>query len=206
MQATYAIEADVPGKKTKKRKPCNGWNHGPDCQCEFRGGHRNSRIPYGWGWKALAVRGYKKAVRVRCEQCGKFVYRIPGAFPNQLAFDEFGPPWPQHTCVAKVKRRSKPPSSKIRKSNENAEVIWSPFQIVKLSSQEGKTAIVGVWHLKPRRLCLFIAAAFLPARHLPTYIRRLDRQTGSYQLCFFGQGAIKPSIVTAQNDAPELFR
>ncbi len=103
---------------------CNGWNHGPNCNCGW-GGQWHGNIPAGGGagtsflpltnsnnLRELA-RTYGLARRLdprsdfrsitipnaSCPVCGKSVFFYQNAHGSRVFFDELGPPWPKHPCT-----------------------------------------------------------------------------------------------------------
>lgn len=80
--------------------PCNGNNHGPDCNC-------------GWGGvfypaidrlfeQALVHWSQKESYTVpnaRCPVCKASVFFYAASNGGRVFFDELGPPWPKHPCT-----------------------------------------------------------------------------------------------------------
>ena len=65
---------------------CNGYNHPPDCTCNFKGGHHNSHppqpIPEAPLFGSLAPPAGKVLKRRRtstCRKCGMPIHYIPGS-------------------------------------------------------------------------------------------------------------------------------
>ena len=65
---------------------CNGFNHPPDCVCDFRGGHSGSQPPrpipaaplLGSLAPPLERRSFATRRISRCRKCGMPIYFIPG--------------------------------------------------------------------------------------------------------------------------------
>jgi hypothetical protein len=206
---TKRVRMDEPPSKDDeisqaKRSPCNGWNHPVDCQCNFRGGHPKARVPPGWEWKAIAVRRYQSRVRVKCPKCSRYVYRIPGNFPGQLMFDNFGPPWPPHICRLIIRKTLARKKLLPRRGGTPAE-RWLPFQICEYEISDKKTSILGKWSISPRTLRLVVSEVILLSKNMPSHLRTSDKAAGAFELSFFPSNGSAPITVMAYNAAIDLF-
>lgn len=88
---------------------CNGWNHPPDCTCDFRGGHTSSGGTLGGsmdagGWEPRTSLQWRTlsssdefAHPTRCPMCGAVVYFIRHN-GGSVWLDDLGAPWPKHAC------------------------------------------------------------------------------------------------------------
>ena len=79
---------------------CNGHNHRPNCQCNFKGGHKRSIAPPPWrAWSPSTARSLKGKPNATCPRCHARVYFIAPKSGGGTYFDCFGPPWKKHPCT-----------------------------------------------------------------------------------------------------------
>lgn len=140
---------------------CNGWNHGPNCDCGW-GGQWHGNIPYGGGGVAHISRsnptinqGAAKPLSPRpdfhsftipnasCPVCGGSVFFYQNSFGSRVFFDELGPPWPKHPCTdngnwnrPSQQQIFEPQVAKPRHRADWRENGWSPFIILAVEGNE----------------------------------------------------------------------
>lgn len=90
---------------------CNGWNHPDDCGCGW-GGDTGAQVSgHGLASEAplrtVTSDGFVNP-NARCPVCGAAVFYYESESGGKVWFDELGPPWPKHPCMAS---RSAPVSS-----------------------------------------------------------------------------------------------
>lgn len=82
---------------------CNAWNHPADCNCGWGGdtggggGYSVARSP-GSNLQALGQDFMNP--NARCPVCSAPVYFYQSSNGGRVYFDELGPPWPKHPCMA----------------------------------------------------------------------------------------------------------
>lgn len=83
---------------------CNAWNHHPDCNCDFAGGHGGHRVASQRVTPKISVDWLElfsnfATPNASCPVCEKPVYFIDTYLGGRVFFDDLGPPWPRHLCV-----------------------------------------------------------------------------------------------------------
>ena len=75
-----------PDRERRRAMACNGFNHPPDCVCQFRGGHPGSQPPRPIARAALLGdlappalrRPFAERQPGRCRKCGMATFYVPG--------------------------------------------------------------------------------------------------------------------------------
>jgi hypothetical protein len=91
--------------------PCNGYNHYPWCECNFRGGMNSSsgnnlfklltfpqvpnKVPKSYQSDYFSYTN----PNAKCPVCDKNVYYYQNHYGSKVYFDELGKPWPKHKCM-----------------------------------------------------------------------------------------------------------
>lgn len=118
---------------------CNGHNHAPDCDCDFRGGHGRTSLtplwPYPWFRNPSPDQPNGK-----CPVCRKPVFFVRPQNGGSVYFDSLGPPWPKHPCMVQASLQKKAPIS----------VGWvaaTAADMLILSARQGLPVDLGTSHL-----------------------------------------------------------
>lgn len=77
---------------------CNGHNHPPNCNCNFRGGHPSSSPSSGWGGTRKAIKSSVLKAKSRCPKCGRLTYYFKASSGGGFYCETVGPPWTRHPC------------------------------------------------------------------------------------------------------------
>ncbi len=82
---------------------CNGKGHLKDCDCNFRGGHPNSRPPNGLPWSKATFKKYVRESARYCPECSAVIYYVRFSNGGGGFFNNLGKPWIRHACLDKSK-------------------------------------------------------------------------------------------------------
>ena len=168
---------------------CNGKNHPPDCQCNFRGGHPNSHTPNWRGWTKSTAARFTDSPNAVCPDCGAWVWYVPCPNGGRFYSDTPGPPWKKHPCTSHPAPYS-PFNSKRRPRLRNRRSKfekggWLPVFIKKIEELPGGTIIVGVALDNPTKLYFGISEEIVPDKERPIYFQRTKREKKNIKINFF---------------------
>lgn len=79
---------------------CNAWNHPDDCDCGWGGDTGDGHV---WPPAPAAQTQFSDGFvnpNARCPVCEKSVFYYESEHGGKVWFDELGPPWPKHPCMA----------------------------------------------------------------------------------------------------------
>jgi hypothetical protein len=184
---------------------CNGFNHSKDCNCNFRGGHPNSRPPRWRGWSVRAVRRFVSGPNATCPECRAAVFYVPGPRGGGAYFDSCGPPWPKHACTNQPKPyspygRSGKPKLRNRRSEFERDG-WLPFLIRNIERLAVGTIIHGVALDDPVVLHLGSLETEIDIdQQRPIYFRSRKTIAGEVELNFFQFNSSSPTSEFFFND------
>ena len=187
------------------QKTCNGRNHPPGCQCEFRGGHAGTRPPVWRGWRASAVRRYISGPNAVCPECHATVYFVPGPHGGGTYFDCFGPPWTKHPCTdsrrvySPFNNRGMP---KLRNRRSEFERDgWTPLFVRNVEALAVGTIIHGVAMNNPAVLHFGFLEYLSPDTRRPIFFRTRDGREPRIELNFFPNGLSEPCSLRGFDDS-----
>lgn len=187
---------------------CNGNNHPPDCQCNFRGGHPNSESPRWQNWSSVSARSFSRKPNATCRKCGKRIWYIPGPKGGGFYAEECQPPWRRHPCMDPSLQYS-PFNAKGRpklrnRLSEFEHRGWLPFIVRKIEQLPRGTLIKGVALDSKTFHYLGSVETIQIDNHRPTYIREAKNKTGLIEMNYFSIGETEPQsallIVDCRNE------